>query len=68
MFNKIYSAERVMIERVFGQTKIRFPILANLCRVKLDKLPKIVVACAVLHNIAKYILDIFNIDERIDLY
>lgn len=61
-FNKQHSKERVTIERIFGQLKMRFPILANVCRVKLDKVPKVIVACVVLHNIGKEINDIIDVD------
>lgn len=68
MRTELFNVEKVMIENVFGQMKIRFPILENLRRVKLDKVPKIVVACALLNNIAKHIINIFYVHERIDLY
>lgn len=58
-----HSKESVTIERVFGQIKIRFPILAHVSRIKLDTVPKVVVACAFLHNIGKYINDVFEIDD-----
>lgn len=63
IFNKQLAKERVVIERVFGQIKKRFPILGNLVRVKLDKVAKIVVACAVLHNIGKTINDNYEVEE-----
>lgn len=63
IFNKIHAKERVTIERVFGQIKRRFPILGNLIRVKLENVPKIVVACAMLHNIGKTLRDEYNPDE-----
>lgn len=55
-YNNLFTKERVIIERCFGQLKRRFPIL-NHVRVKLDKVPAITISCAVLHNIAKYLRD-----------
>jgi hypothetical protein len=60
-YNKQHSKERVIIERVFGQVKKRFPLLGNLIRVKLDKVPKIFVACAILHNFGKQANDVYEI-------
>ncbi|XP_044745098.1 putative nuclease HARBI1 [Coccinella septempunctata] len=57
-YNKLLKKERVIIERCFGQLKRRFPILQYVCRVKLEKVPKIIVACFVLHNVAKTLKDI----------
>lgn len=57
-YNKLLKKERVIIERCFGQLKRRFPILQYVCRVKLENVPKIIVACIVLHNVAKTLKDI----------
>ncbi|XP_046688202.1 putative nuclease HARBI1 [Homalodisca vitripennis] len=59
-FNLCHSRERVVIERCFGQIKRRFPILGNCVRVASEKVPKVVVCCAVLHNIAKYLGDVYD--------
>ncbi|XP_046666759.1 putative nuclease HARBI1 [Homalodisca vitripennis] len=56
----IVTEERVIIERCFGQLKRRFPILRNCVRVALNNIPQVVVSCAVLHNIAKYLKDDFE--------
>lgn len=56
-FNKIYAKERVIIERCFGQLKRRFPALHYKLRVKLDRVPGMIIACAVLYNISKYLND-----------
>ncbi len=56
-FNKIYAKDRVIIERCFGQLKRRFPTLHYKLRVKLDRIPGMIIACAVLHNISKYLND-----------
>lgn len=56
-YNKLLKKERVIIERCFGQLKRRFPILQYVCRVKLENVPKIIIACVMLHNIAKTLAD-----------
>jgi hypothetical protein len=56
-FNVLLKKERVTIERCFGQLKRRFPILQYVCRVKLENVPKVIVTCIVLHNIAKHLGD-----------
>ena len=55
-YNVLLKRERVIIERCFGQLKRRFPILQYV-RVKLEKIPSLIISCAVLHNIAKYLQD-----------
>jgi hypothetical protein len=54
-FNKVYAHERVIIERCFGQVKRRFPILHYKVRVKLEMVGNVIIACFVLHNVAKYL-------------
>jgi hypothetical protein len=56
-FNKVYAKDRVIIERCFGQLKRRFPCLHYKLRVKLERVPEMITACAVLHNISKYLND-----------
>lgn len=60
LFNITHSKERVIIERVFGQLKQRFPILGHKVKTSLSKVPKIIVCCAVLHNISKHLRDEFE--------
>lgn len=52
LYNESQIRTRNCVERVFGVLKRRFPVLANGIRLKLEKVEAIVVACAVLHNIA----------------
>lgn len=54
-YNRIHTKERVVIERAFGQLKARFPILKGPIRLKTERIPTIIVACFVLHNVAKYL-------------
>ncbi|EFA01471.1 Putative nuclease HARBI1-like Protein [Tribolium castaneum] len=66
-YNKIFKKERVIIERCFGQVKRRFPILKYVCRVKLENISNIIIACFVLHNIAKMLGDAdFEEDEELE--
>ena len=51
-YNFSHKKTRNLIERGFGIWKRRFPILKYCLRVKLENCPPIIVACAVLHNIA----------------
>jgi hypothetical protein len=65
-FNKIFTKERVIIERCFGQLKRRFPILHYKVRLDLVKIPSTIVACFVFHNIAKNLCDIDDFPEITD--
>ncbi|CAH2003598.1 unnamed protein product [Acanthoscelides obtectus] len=56
-YNKLVKQKRVIIERCFGQMKCRFHILQYVCRIKLENVPKIIIACIVLHNVAKSLGD-----------
>lgn len=51
LYNESLVRTRVIIERVNGILKRRFPILAYGCRLKLETTLTIIVACAVLHNV-----------------
>ncbi len=52
-YNFCHSQTRTSIERLFGLWKRRFPCLRNGLRNKLQTSLTIIVACAVLHNIAR---------------
>lgn len=56
-FNIIHTRERSVIERCFGQIKMRFPILQSKMRILTDRIPLFIVACFVLHNVAKHLQD-----------
>ena len=49
--SKLYAIRTVMTENIFGRWKKRFPILTNL-RTHLELSQKIIIATAILHNIA----------------
>lgn len=51
-YNSAHKRTRNLIERGIGCWKRRFPVLKYVLRAKLDNCPAIIVACAVLHNIA----------------
>lgn len=53
LFNESQIRTRNCIERTFGQWKRRFPILAFGIRLKVEKVEAVVIATAVLENIAK---------------
>lgn len=57
IYNIIHKRERVIIERVFGQVKQRFPFLQSKVRVKTEKIPYMIAACFILHNVAKHLND-----------
>lgn len=56
-FNRLFTKERVIIERCFGILKRRFPILAYKVRLDIKYAPSIIVCCLILHNVAKYLKD-----------
>lgn len=53
LYNSAHIRTRNVIERLFGVWKRRFPILAYGCRLKINNLLIVIVATAVLHNIAQ---------------
>lgn len=68
-YNRLHMKERVMIERLFGQLKRRFPILGNTIRVATERIPKLITACIILHNVGKFLMDPQfgeDVDEDID--
>lgn len=52
LYNESHIGTRNVIERTFGVIKRRFPVLSFGMRVKLETVKLIIIACAVLHNIA----------------
>lgn len=52
LYNESQIRTRNVIERTFGLWKRRFPILSMGMRMKLNTVQNVIVACAVLHNIA----------------
>lgn len=56
-YNILHTKERVIIERVFGQIKQRFPILQSKIRMTTNRVPTLIIACFTLHNVAKYLQD-----------
>lgn len=56
-YNKLHKIERSIIERMFGQVKQRFPILQNKMRMATERVPSMIVACFILHNVAKFLND-----------
>lgn len=62
-YHKWHAKEKVIAERFVDQLKKRFSILQNLIRVALDKVSSILIACATLHNFAKYLNDYLPWDD-----
>lgn len=56
-YNRVHAENRVIIERLFGQLKRRFPILSSKIRIALEKIPTLIVSCFVLHNVSKFLKD-----------
>ncbi|XP_047541838.1 putative nuclease HARBI1, partial [Vanessa atalanta] len=52
-YNEAHIKTRNTIERCIGVWKRRFPILALKCRLKVQNLQAVIIATAVLHNIAR---------------
>lgn len=53
LYNESHIRTRNSIERLFGIWKRRFPVLALGIRLKIDTAMAVIVATAVLHNIAR---------------
>ncbi|XP_069673205.1 putative nuclease HARBI1 [Periplaneta americana] len=56
-YNGAHKRTRNVVERMFGLWKKRFPCLSVGLRNKFENAPKIIVACAVLHNLSLEIND-----------
>ena len=54
-YNAVHKMARCTIERTFGQSKRRFNCLGSILRCSLDRVPSVIVACFILHNLAKYL-------------
>lgn len=62
-YNRAQISTRNPIERLFGVLKRRFPCLQIGMGLKIKNIPPIIVACAVLHNIALLQSDAFMEDD-----
>ncbi|XP_049893663.1 putative nuclease HARBI1 [Epinephelus moara] len=52
-YNRAHKRTRAVVERGIGQMKRRFHVLHGEVRLTPDKVCKVIVACAILHNICK---------------
>ncbi|EYC38458.1 hypothetical protein Y032_0715g1772 [Ancylostoma ceylanicum] len=50
-YNREHARIRARVERLFGRWKTRFAILSDKIRLSANRAKKVVIACAVLHNI-----------------
>lgn len=55
-YNSVLTKEIVIIERVFGQLKQRFPCLQYKLRISTQNAPKVILVCFFLHNVSKHFL------------
>lgn len=53
LFNLAHKATRTRIEHAFGYWKTEFPILKKLPNMKINRLPNLIIATAVLYNIKR---------------
>jgi hypothetical protein len=53
LYNTQHKKTRNAVERAFGQLKKRFNCLENIVKVSLERTPSVIIACFVLHNLAK---------------
>ena len=51
-FNRLYSRDRARIEMTFGLLKRRFACLTKVLRMSIQRVPKTILACILLHNFA----------------
>jgi hypothetical protein len=65
-FNEIHTKEYKIIGKCLAQLKSRFPALNSKLRVRIDRAPGMVLACAVLHNIAKHLGDEGDCFEQLE--
>lgn len=65
-FNRCLSSARCTIERAFALLKGRFRRLKSLNMTRTDSVPKVVVACCVLHNICLQQQDDIEADDDTD--
>jgi hypothetical protein len=68
-YNLTHKKTRNVVERAFGQLKKRFHCLGSIVRVRLDRTCSVIIACFILHNLAKRLHDPdfeIEIDTNID--
>ncbi|XP_066585716.1 putative nuclease HARBI1 [Prorops nasuta] len=66
-YNIIHKRTRIIVERTYGIWKRRFPCLSRGLSLKLVTSTSIVVACAVLHNMALIFNDILEEEETAEM-
>nr|CAI5833233.1 unnamed protein product [Callosobruchus analis] len=63
-FNTLFTKEKEIIERCFGQLKRRFPILQYMVRLKLDRVVSVIISCAVLDNMSKCLNELLLMNKK----
>lgn len=66
IYNKAFSATRVLIENAFGLLKNRFRQLMKLEYHDVDKMAKFIICCCVLHNICIDNKDFVETEDSVD--
>ena len=61
-YNYRISRARMVVENAFGRLKGRWRRLLKRCDMTLDKVPTMIAACCILHNICEVFKD--NVDEQ----
>ena len=67
-YNIVHKKGRVVIERTFGQVKSRVYCIGSILRIKLERVPTIIITCFMLHNLAKQFGDPHILEEDVINY
>ncbi|XP_046393197.1 putative nuclease HARBI1 [Ischnura elegans] len=65
-YNEVHTRTRIVVERVFGIWKRRFPCLSKGLSTKLICTTTVIVACAVLHNMSLILQDVPLEEEYVE--
>ena len=65
-YNYRISRARMVVENAFGRLKGRWRRLLKRCDMTLDKVPTVIAACCILHNICEVLKDNFDEQWRVD--
>ncbi|XP_046408698.1 putative nuclease HARBI1 [Ischnura elegans] len=66
LFNHKLSKARIVVERVFGMLKTRWrSVFTKVIEVKIAKAVKVIIACAVMHNVCLTAGDVLNVADNV---